>query len=289
MSQNQYCNNFLLFILFSISFGKVLIPEPYSNSSEILIKKNKFREYYEINNSGIEYVITGPAELKIFSKAAFPKKTTNKTKQFDFHIIINGITTESNNIKKIDYKTFSPSHPMHVYTYSAKDVIVLPSGYHNIKIKKKSIFDPPILVRVSRTGRKSKKSLKEEFKISNSFTQYTLKSIDNTLIHSYYLLDNSNPLFLNEIEGLLEFNLRGLHDIVSDIPKIIKMTLDKNEKHNTRYHILSIPHPSKTVSQDNRIPSRLNKIYIQSNNDDYLFHIEDSKFDLLVKINKIIK
>ena len=37
--------------------------------------------------------------------------------------------------KKIDYKAFSSSHPMHVYTYSAKDILVLPSGTYNIRIR----------------------------------------------------------------------------------------------------------------------------------------------------------
>ena len=42
--------------------------------------------------------------------------------------------------KKIDKKTFSSSHPMHVYTYSSKDVLVLPAGTYNVKINKKSRF-----------------------------------------------------------------------------------------------------------------------------------------------------
>ena len=37
---------------------------------------------------------------------------------------------------KIDKNTFSSKHPMHIYTYSAKDVIVIPNGDYNIKIYK---------------------------------------------------------------------------------------------------------------------------------------------------------
>ena len=78
MSRNLYCNKFLFFILIAISFGKILTPEWDSNSFEILEKDDKYREYYEIDEDGLEYSVKGPAEIKIFSKAAFPKKTSNK-------------------------------------------------------------------------------------------------------------------------------------------------------------------------------------------------------------------
>ena len=178
---------------------------------------------------------------------------------------------------------------MHVYTYSAKDVIVVPSGDYKIKINRNSILDPPILVRVSRSGRKSKKLIKEEFNVLDNFAQYTLKSIKTTFSPSYYILDDSKPLFLNNIEGLFEFNLRGLHKHLNDAPKIIQVTLLKNGKKNALYHILSIPHPSKKINENKKIPSKLNKIYIQAEQDNYLFHIQQSDPDLLVRINKVLR
>ena len=79
MSQIQYCNTLLFFILFSVLFGKLLTPDFHSSSySEVLTKKNKEREYYELTNNGLEYTVKGPAELKIFSKSAYPKKTNNE-------------------------------------------------------------------------------------------------------------------------------------------------------------------------------------------------------------------
>ena len=89
MNRNPYCNKFLFFILISISFGKILNPISGLNSSELLEKDNKSREYYEIDKNGLEYSIKGPAEVKIFSKGAFPKKINNGLKHFNFNISIN--------------------------------------------------------------------------------------------------------------------------------------------------------------------------------------------------------
>ena len=80
-----------------------------------------------------------------------------------YNISINELETSSNNLKKIDYKTFSSSHPMHVYTYSAKDVLVLPSGTYDIKIHRDSKSNTPILIRVSKSGRKSKNIVSDPY------------------------------------------------------------------------------------------------------------------------------
>ena len=56
MSLNQFYNTLLLFLVVSISFGKILIPQGYSGNPEILQKNNKEKEYYEINNRGLEYI-----------------------------------------------------------------------------------------------------------------------------------------------------------------------------------------------------------------------------------------
>ena len=88
MSLNLYYNKFLLFIFISVSFGKILTPASDS-VSELLEKNNKAREYYQLDRKGLEYSVKGPAEIKIFSKGVFPKKTINNIKQFDFNISIN--------------------------------------------------------------------------------------------------------------------------------------------------------------------------------------------------------
>ena len=291
MSQNRYYSklSILVFFLTAVLFGRILIPESNDKYSEFLNKNDVGREYHELTNKGLVYNVKGPAEIKIFSKAAFPKKTPSEGKYFSYNISVNNLSAKSDNFKNIDRKTTSISHPMHVYTYSAKDIIVVPSGDYKIKINKDSILGPPILVRISRIGRKSKKNIKEEFNISGNFPTYTLSSIQSTFRPSYYSLNYSKPLFLNNIEGLFEFNLRGLHDGLTDDPKIIQATLLKNGKRNARYHILSIPHPSKTINENNKIPGKLNKIYVESNQDNYLFHIEDEESDLLIKMNRFIK
>ena len=91
--------------------------------------------------------------------------------------------------------TFSETHPMHVYTYSAKDIIVVPSGDYTIKIHRKSFLDPPILIRLLRSGRKSKKIVKEEFNVFKNFAKYTLNNMNSTFSPSYSILDTSNPFF----------------------------------------------------------------------------------------------
>ena len=83
--------------------------------------------------------------------------------------------------------------------------------------------------------------------------------------------------------------MRGLHKHLNDAPKIIQVTLLKNGKKKALYHILSIPHPSKKINENKKIPSKLNKIYIQAEQDNYLFHIQQSDPDLLVRINKVLR
>jgi len=298
MSQSQYYKSFLLFIVFSVLFAKVLVPNSYSNSSELLSKKNKYREYYEISNSGLEYTIEGPAEVKIFSKAAYPKRTSNEFKDFSLNVSINELEIELNNSEKIDKKTFSSSHPMHVYTYSSKDVLVLPSGTYNIKINKKSRFScNPILIRVLRSGRKSKNFIKEEINlpIHEQYRDYNLIReeylIDNnrsTVMPKYYIIDSIRSFFINKSNDLFEINIRGLHDSVYDEYKIIKMVLEKNGKLDTRYHMLSIPHPSKIITNSDYIPSRLNKIYIYNDDNFYELKVKESNESLMIRLNRLI-
>ena len=289
MSLNQFYNKILLFLVVSISFGKILIPQGYSGNPEILQKNNKEKEYYGINNKGLEYIIKGPAEIKIFSKAAFPKKTTRQIKQFNFDIIVNNIKTTSSNFKKLDKKTFSISHPMHLYTYSGKDIIVIPSGEYIVKIQKNVMFGSPIVVRVSRSGRKSKNLTKEPISLVEYYEKkYTIKSINSPSLPEYYLLHDSNPLFLNKEDGLIELKLRGLHKTRTDSSNILQMLLLKNGKYHCRYHIFSTPHPSKQINEISETPSKLNKIYITSTHDDnYLLQVNKSK--LLIKLDRLLR
>ena len=290
MSLNLFYNKlFVSVIIISVLFAKILEPESKSKYLELIYKNNKSREYHEIPRSGLEYNVKGPAEVKIFSKAAFPKKTVKEFKRFNFDISINGLSSESNNTKNIDRNTVSLSHPMHVYTYSSKDVIVLPVGDYKIKIQNQSITGPPTLVRLLRSGRKSKKIVKEEIDIVDNFARFTLKNLNSTFSPSYYMLDNLNPLFLNNIEGLFELNLRGLHNHSTDSPRIIKTTLLKNGREEAQYYILSIPHPSKILNEDNRIPGKLNKIYINASQDNYFFHMGEFDSALIVRLNRIIE
>ena len=296
MNQSPYFKRFLpLFFIISFLYSRILTPQSNDEFAEMLYKNNKAREYHEITRSGLEYNVKGPAEIKIFAKAAFPKKTINESKSFSYNILINDLSTSSNNIKNIDRKVTSTSHPMHVYTYSAKDVIVVPGGDYTIKINKNSTLDPPVLVRLSRSGRKSKDKLKEEFKIPSNLKKYKLKSIKSSLKPVYYGMNYSQPLFIDDVEGLFEFNLRGFHKSSLSKPKLIEAVLLKNGNRNTAYHIWSAPHPSTTIDSDSRVPGRLNKIYLYLNQNNYLFTVKSMNSDkemgseMLVKVNRFIK
>ena len=299
MSLNQFYNIFLLFNLFSILVGKILVPSSYTTYPETISKENRHREYYELNNDGLEYVVEGPVEIKFFSKAAYPKKTNNELKEFKFDIFVNGLKIAVDNYKKLDKKTFSSSHPMHIYTYSSKDVIVLPSGIHNIKIEKKTRFDfTPILIRAIKSRRKSKNIVKDEVNFAQdkrhreynpSFQEYLIDNLKSTAMPLYYGLDATNPLFLDSQNStnLFEINLRGLHSTTDDMHKIITMALNKNGKLNARYHILSVPHPVKVIADMDYIPSRLNKIYIKADSSYYELNIKTKNETLLVRANKV--
>ena len=102
------------------------------------------------------------------------------------------------------------------------------------------------------------------------------------------MLNYNNSLFLPKDNELLEFNLRSFHDSAYDSFKIINMVLEKNGKLDTRYHVFCIPHPSKTISTNDKIPGRLNKIYIQNNNNYYEFKLKTDEARLLIRPNRIL-
>ena len=83
MSQNLYFNTFLSsFFIISFLYSGILEPELDDVYPEILYKNNKGREYYEVTKNGLEYNVKGPAEVKIFSKAAFQKKRLMNQSRF---------------------------------------------------------------------------------------------------------------------------------------------------------------------------------------------------------------
>ena len=169
MNLIRFRNSFIVLILFFTVFGKTLTPEFYSKYPELIGRNDKLKEYYEIGDSGLEYTVKGPAEIKVFSKKAYPKRTNSDIKDIRIKVEINDLEIELNNSKRIDKKTKSSSHPMHVYTYASKDILVLPSGTYNIKIKNESKFKcNPTLVRVIRSGRKSKGIIKEEMVLNST-------------------------------------------------------------------------------------------------------------------------
>ena len=76
----------------------------------------------------------------------------------------------------------------------------------------------------------------------------------------YNSLEDTVELLNDELSSLF-----GIHDkLFEDNSRIIDMTLLKNGRYESKYHILSSPHPSSTIIEDNSIPSRLNKIYIEN-------------------------
>ena len=190
---------------------------------------------------------------------------------------------------------------MHVYTYAAKDVIVLPSGTYNIKIKNSSALNcNPTLVRVLRSGRKSKNLVKEDVMLNSfdfssnyeiynpEFDQFSLDNNRSTSMPMYYALDYKTPLFIDKSDDFLEVNIRGVHRSIYDSGKIINLDLEKNGRIDTKYHILSIPHPSKKIFNTDYMPSRLNKIYIRSRDEYCELKIKTKHEDVLVRLKRIL-
>ena len=185
---------------------------------------------------------------------------------------------------------------MHVYTYSGKDILVVPEGNYDIKIYKNPEYNNPIVVRVSRISRQSKDIIKEEINISNNdyrlyngfYDKYSLKSINKSFMPLYHLLEENNPLFLTKNNEFMEFYLRGLHDTTLESPRIVRMILEKNGKYDTKYHVFCVPHKSKVINENKKIASKLNKIYIQNNNNYYEFKLDTIGSELLFKLNRLL-
>ena len=80
-----------------------------------------------------------------------------------------------------------------------------------------------------------------------------------------------------------------MHDSVSDSPEIINAKLLKNGKNDVNYHILSIPHPSTTLNENSKIPSKLNKIYIKSSGNNYLLNLNQKDSEILIRVNQVLE
>ena len=120
------------------------------------------------------------------------------------------------------------------------------------------------------------------------FSQLALDNNRSTSMPTYYVLDYINPLFIDKSDDFFELNIRGLHGSIYDSGKIINLDLEKNGRIDTKYHILFIPHPSKKIFNTDYIPSRLNKIYIQSRDEYCELKIKTKHEDVLVRLRRIL-
>ena len=96
MSPIQFRNSFIVLILFFTVFGKILTPESYPKYPELIGRNDKLKEYYEVGGSGLEYTVKGPAEIKIFSKKAYPKRTSGDLKNIQLKVYVNDLELELN-------------------------------------------------------------------------------------------------------------------------------------------------------------------------------------------------
>ncbi len=137
----------IIFILFSLCFGKVLIPLNDVDSEDLIIK-GKERTYYRLEKN--EYLVSGPSTVTIYSRGAFPKKSSG-----DFELKLSTLLKGFEQVdrvesvsKKKDKNVISTLHPMHAYTQSAKTVVDVPKGEFRLQVTNRSHWNLPILSRV---------------------------------------------------------------------------------------------------------------------------------------------
>ena len=137
----------IIFILFSLCFGKVLIPLNDVNSENLKIN-GKERIYFRLEKN--EYLVSGPSTVTIFSRGAFPKKNSGEY-ELKISTLLKGfeqIDRVKSASKKKDKNVTSTLHPMHAYTESSKTVIDIPKGEFRLQVTNRSHWNLPVFSRV---------------------------------------------------------------------------------------------------------------------------------------------
>ena len=201
MSQIQL-HRLIVFSLLSLIFMKEVTPIE-ANSREVLNIYNKDRDYYNLFQNNVNYIVEGPCILEIHSRLAFPE-LTKKIKPYQFSVVITGVdfkdSLTTNHYFRKDLNVFSSEHPKYSYTISGKDIINIPKGKHKVELNS---VDPKskVLVRLISRPFKKKRSM-SSIKVANNIDRQILKN-DKDVNSRYFSLLTENG------KNKLNFNIEG--------------------------------------------------------------------------------
>ncbi len=230
-------------IIITLSFiiSKEVIPIDITGK-EILSIHSKDRDYYNLFQNKVIYSVEGPCILNIYSRLAFPEHS-KRINPYDFNLIIKGENFKDsltiNNFLRKDSNTFSRKHPKHSYTLSAKDVINIPKGKHQIELNTND-SNSKVLVRLISNHFKLKKNI-EQVSVNENLSQKILKNHKdkNIQFHLLKTIDNKNKL---------SFTLEGSGTVFIDTRLVApeetgrdyyQYKIRKNEKLFGTYHMFA--------------------------------------------------
>ena len=134
MSKNHFASIYFLFLL-TFSYTEELTPLDL-NSLELLKVHGKNREYHNLYQSRINYIVEGPCVLDIYSRLAFPE-LAKKIPPYKFSVNVMGENYKDSLVIKQyfrkDKKVKSLAHPKHSFTLAGKDIINIPKGKHHVE------------------------------------------------------------------------------------------------------------------------------------------------------------
>ena len=189
----------IIFSLLSLVFMKEITPIDV-NSKEVLNIYNKDRDYYNLFQNKVNYIVEGPCILEIHSRLAFPQ-LTKKIKPYQFSVVITGLNfkdslTANHHFRK-DLNVFSLEHPKYSYTVSGKDIINIPKGKHKVELNSAD----KVLVRLISRPFKKKRSM-SSIKVTNDIDKQILKNDKDVNSRYFSLVSESGKNKLNfNIEG----------------------------------------------------------------------------------------
>lgn len=182
--------NLILYLVFFNSLRAILL-EPVDNAdSELLQISGKDRNYHLLRDKPLEYEISGPKLLVIYLRKPVPKLERDST-QIKLRI-------QMDDFNPYDFKTYrlpaasvhSINHPGHHYTYSAKCMVQIPGGLHQVTLT--SPAKNPLLVRVV-TKNKPRRNAGEAVK-SISIDVPVVPLTTGKKDKKYYLLDKGKSV-----------------------------------------------------------------------------------------------
>ena len=240
MSQIQL-HKIIIPLLLSLVFMKEVTPIDI-NSKEILEIYNKDRDYYNLFQDTVIYIIEGPCMLDVYSRLAFPE-LIKKIKPYKFSVVIIGEDFRDSLVVdhhfRKDLNVLSLEHPKYSYTLSGKDIINIPAGKHQIELVPLD-SKAKILVRLISKPFKKKRGM-SSIDISKKADKKILKNHkdENSQYFSLVAKDTKNKLFFNvEGPGFVEISSR-IASPQKDGREYYQFKIRENGELNGTYHMFA--------------------------------------------------